>query len=299
MTTSTLKVAQSADAVTVPSDAERAADVALILDLSSVQVADKPNAFKVRRDGVDLLAVDAVDGSVKVSGASIATTDPEIGALAGLTSAADKGIMFTGAGTAGTYDLTAAARTVLDDATVGAMVDTLGGASSTGTGGLARATSPTFVTPVLGTPTSGTLTNCTGLPAASVLAPAIRVLTETHTAASFTDGGATTGTKSFTGTLPIGAITLGTKVIVNAGFAGDTTAVMTIGDGSDVDRYNTGLIDVFTTAANGVQSGVPSGSLLHTAVATPVLTVTTGADFTNALAGGGSVTVSIYYIATV
>lgn len=61
-----------------------------------------------------------------------------------------------------TATVTAAARTVLDDTTVSAMVDTLGGASATGTGGLARATSPTFVTPLLGTPTSGVLTNCTG-----------------------------------------------------------------------------------------------------------------------------------------
>ena len=38
----------------------------------------------------------------------------------------------------------------------------LSGAS--GTGSFAGTTSPTFVTPVLGTPTSGTLTNCTGLP---------------------------------------------------------------------------------------------------------------------------------------
>lgn len=34
----------------------------------------------------------------------------------------------------------------------------------TGTGALVFATSPTLVTPVLGTPSSGTLTNCTGLP---------------------------------------------------------------------------------------------------------------------------------------
>ena len=34
---------------------------------------------------------------------------------------------------------------------------------STGSGSFAGSTSPTFVTPVLGTPTSGTLTNCTGL----------------------------------------------------------------------------------------------------------------------------------------
>src|SRR5712675_2337532 len=34
----------------------------------------------------------------------------------------------------------------------------------TGTGALVFGTSPTFITPILGTPTSGTLTNCTGLP---------------------------------------------------------------------------------------------------------------------------------------
>lgn len=41
---------------------------------------------------------------------------------------------------------------------------TLGGYATTGTGNVVRATSPTLVTPILGTPTSGTLTNCTGLP---------------------------------------------------------------------------------------------------------------------------------------
>jgi hypothetical protein len=66
--------------------------------------------------------------------------------------------------------ITTAAATVLDDTTVGAMVDTLGGAPSTGTGGLVRATSPTLTTPALGTPASGTLTNCTGLPVSGITA---------------------------------------------------------------------------------------------------------------------------------
>lgn len=44
-------------------------------------------------------------------------------------------------------------------------------ASKTGTGSTyATNTSPTFVTPLLGTPTSGVLTSCTGLPAAAVVA---------------------------------------------------------------------------------------------------------------------------------
>jgi hypothetical protein len=39
--------------------------------------------------------------------------------------------------------------------------------NETGSGALVFATSPTLVTPLLGTPTSGTLTNCTGLPISS------------------------------------------------------------------------------------------------------------------------------------
>lgn len=83
--------------------------------------------------------------------------DVELTAIAGLTSAAGKGIHFTGAGAAAVHDLTAAARTVLDDATVGDMVNTLGGSPSTGTGGLVRGTSPTLVTPSLGAATATTL----------------------------------------------------------------------------------------------------------------------------------------------
>jgi hypothetical protein len=46
----------------------------------------------------------------------------------------------------------------------GTGVATALGQNVTGSGGIALATSPTFVTPALGTPTSGTLTNATGLP---------------------------------------------------------------------------------------------------------------------------------------
>ncbi len=65
-------------------------------------------------------------------------------------------------------NITAAAKTVLDDATVATMVDTLGGASSTGTGGLVRKTSAALVTPDIGTPSAGVLTNCTSLPTTGI-----------------------------------------------------------------------------------------------------------------------------------
>lgn len=51
---------------------------------------------------------------------------PNLVAIKGLTSAADKGIQFTGSGTAATYDLTAAGKALLDDANAAAQRTTLG-----------------------------------------------------------------------------------------------------------------------------------------------------------------------------
>ena len=127
----------------------------------------------------------------------------------------------------------------------------------------------------------------------------VGVLTETVAVAAFTDGGATVGTFQLIGEVPAGAVLLGSKVVVSAGFAGDTTAALTIGDGSDVDRYNTSTIDVFSTAASGVQSGVPSGNKLITTANRPTLTITSTADFTSVVSNGsGVLTVSLYYLQT-
>ena len=57
---------------------------------------------------------------------ALAVTDPELAAIAALTSAADKGIQFTGSGTAATFDLTAAGKALLDDADAAAQRATLG-----------------------------------------------------------------------------------------------------------------------------------------------------------------------------
>lgn len=99
-----------------------------------------------------------VDGAVTLAKMANLAQDQFIGRTTGST------------GVPETATITAAARTVLDDTTVGAMVDTLGGASSTGTGGIVRTTSATLVTPALGTPSSVTLTNATGLPIAGLTA---------------------------------------------------------------------------------------------------------------------------------
>lgn len=122
-------------------------------------------------------------------------------------------------------------------------------------------------------------------------------LTFTANVGDFTDGSSTSGTFSSADVdaalkLPIGAFIVGAVAYVHEGFTGDTTAALTIGDGSDPDRFNTGTPSVL--AAGYVTVGKPSGTGTVSAAAAPVvLTVTGSADFTAIEAG--SITVKVQY----
>lgn len=116
---------------------------------------------------------------------------------------------------------------------------------------------------------------------------------QTFTVADFTDGGAAAGTLALDETIPVGAWVLRTVLRNVTGFTGDTSAVIVVGDGTDADRYNTGTPSVFTTA-NAIDLGAPSGVQIHTAAATPTVTVTSGSDF--GAVAAGQATISIYFL---
>lgn len=102
------------------------------------------------------------DGTLSVDTTSYQTLDPTLTAMAGVSSSADKFIYFNGVDTATSATCTAAARTILDDATVDDIITTLGGAAYTGTSGIVRKTSPTLTTPILGTATATKITASDG-----------------------------------------------------------------------------------------------------------------------------------------
>ena len=111
---------------------------------------------------------------------------------------------------------------------------------------------------------------------------------------AFTDGGGASGYIDLTDTIPVGAYFLVAICTALTGFTGDTSATAQIGDGTTVDRYNTGTPNVFANEANGISLGDPSGIRYHDAEETVRVTVTSDGDFSSVSAG--SMTIEIFYL---
>ncbi len=105
----------------------------------------------------------------KYNGLTVSTTTGTLSIANGKTLAVDNSVTFVGTdssnvnfGTGGTIAYTGGTLAQFASTTSSQLAGVI--SDETGTGSLVFATSPTLVTPILGTPTSGTLTNCTNLP---------------------------------------------------------------------------------------------------------------------------------------
>lgn len=167
----------------------------------------------------------ASTGTVLTSAASVTVAQ---GGTGRATSTTAYGLIAAGTTATGAHQTLAAGATT--EVLVG------GGASAlpvwttaTGSGAPVRATSPTLVTPALGTPSSGTLTNCTGLPPAGV----------TGTAAVL-------GANTFTGDQALGD--------------NDFTGVKTVGFTAEYDNGNSSTADTITLANGQKQKSTLTGN---------------------------------------
>lgn len=236
------------------------------------------------------------------SGSSATLSDGDYGDV--VVSSSGTVIMFDSA------VVTTAAKTVLDDTTVAAMVDTLGGASSTGTGGIARATSPTFVTPALGTPTAAVLTNATGLPVTTGLANiatlrilgrvsastgAVEVLTGTQATTILDTFGPDSGSGGLKGLVPATASGDATKYLKGNGTWASPGTVTSVGisgnngigvSGSPVTSSGSITLSLGAITPTSVNSIVLSGS------STPTLAVTGTSSISNANTGDQTITLT-------
>jgi len=157
----------------------------------------------------------------------------------------------------------------------------------TGTGLLVFNNSPSFVTPALGTPGSGTLTNCTGLPIstgvsglAANIATFLATPSSANLAAALTDETGT-GANVFANTptlvTPVLGVATATSINKVAFTAPATSATLTLADGSTLATSGANSLTLTTTAATNVTLPT-AGTLTTTGNKLSVFAATTSAE---------------------
>jgi hypothetical protein len=157
----------------------------------------------------------------------------------------------------------------------------------TGSGLLVFATSPTLVTPALGTPSSGTLTSCTGLPIStgvSGLAAGVAAFLATPSSANLitavtdeTGTGALVFANTPTLVTPVLGVATATSINKVAFTAPATAATLTLAEGSTLATAGAFSLTLTTTAASNVTFPT-AGTLTTTGNKLSVFAATSSAE---------------------
>ena len=153
-----------------------------------------------------------------------------------------------------------------------------GAIATTGSGFNVLGTSPTLITPILGTPTSGNLANCTGYPAGSITGT-VNLATQVTGTLAVTNGG--TGVTTSTGS---GNVVLSTSPTLVTPILGiPQSATLTNATGLPLTTGVIGTLAV-TNGGTGVTTSTGSGSVVLSTsptLVTPLLGTPTSGNLAN------------------